>query len=253
MNKLENKVAIITGAASGIGLAAAQLFAAEGATVVLADKNVEDGKTAAAKINQNKNNALFIETDITLEAAAQNLIHETIKRFDGLDILYNNAGHEEYFKLHELSNDSWTRQIDTNLRGSFLTSKFALRHFMGKKQGVILNTSSIAGFMPTQDRPAYNAAKGGVIMLTKNIALEYGQYNVRANVICPGIVRTNMTAAGMDSDRKGGFKKASVFNRAGKAEEIAQAALFLVSDDASFVTGTSLQVDGGMNLGGFWL
>ncbi len=253
MKRLKNKTAIITGAANGIGLAAARIFAAEGASVVLADIDVENGENAAEEINQLNGNALFVKTDVAIERDMGQLIQECLKHYGDLDIMYNNAGYQEVYKLHELSEESWNRQIDINLRGSYLGSKFAIEHFMKKKRGTVLNTSSIAGIFPTQDRPAYNAAKGGVIMLTKNIALEYGSYNIRANVICPGVIRTSMTGlTSHNPEAERTAEKASVLSRVGEPEEIAKAALFLVSEDASFVTGISLLVDGGMNLGGFW-
>jgi len=252
MGRLENKTAIITGAANGIGLAAARLFSEEGAAVVLADIDDENGQAAAEEINQRHGKAHFVKTDVASETEVRQLVQETITHFGDLDIMYNNAGFEEYYKLHELPAESWDRQVDINLRGCYLGCKFALEHFMKQKSGTILNTSSIAGVLPSRDRAAYNAAKGGIILLTKNIALEYGDYNVRANAICPGVVRTRMIGIRDDSELKEIGKKASVLNRVGEPEDIARAALFLVSDEASYITGISLLVDGGMNLGGFW-
>jgi NAD(P)-dependent dehydrogenase (short-subunit alcohol dehydrogenase family) len=252
MKKLKHKIAIITGAANGIGRAAARLFASEGAAVILADVDVENGEAAAAEINQLKGKALFVRTDVSIETEVRQLIEKTVQHFDDLDIIYNNAGYQESYKLHELTEESWNRQIDINLRGCYLGCKFALEHFMKRQKGAIVNTSSIAGIFPTNDRPAYNAAKGGVIMLTKNIAMEYGEYNIRANVICPGIIRTHMTNLINHPELEKEARKASVLNRVGEPEDIAQAALFLVSDASNFVTGISLLVDGGMHLGGLW-
>ncbi len=253
MGKLENKVAIITGAASGIGRAASVLFAAEGAKVVIADIQEEQGEQVVNEIRGAGGEAIFVQTDVTQEQQVRSLIHRAIDHFGDLHILYNNAGMEELSPLHAIQSDSWDRQLNVNLKGTFLCCKYAVQHFMKKRQGVVLNTSSISGVFPSFDRPAYNAAKGGVIMLTRNIALQYGAYNIRANVICPGVVHTPMIAHYFTSEEiVEASRRVSVLRRIGSPEEIARPALFLVSDDASFITGACLFVDGGMNLGGFW-
>lgn len=253
MSKLLNQVAIITGAASGIGRAAAKLFAAEGASVIIADVQDEAGEMVAAEIRTAHGRALFQHTDVTDESQVQELIERTITEYGGLHILYNNAGYEFLSEVHELASLDWQRQIDINLTGTFYSCKYALQHFLESGGGVILNTASISAFLPSPKRPAYNAAKSGVIMLTKNIAAQYGHKGIRANVICPGITLTAMTAAMRDSaEIMQRACRCAVLNRVASPEEIARPALFLVSEDASFITGTTLLVDGGMNLGGFW-
>ncbi|MCA9743191.1 glucose 1-dehydrogenase [candidate division KSB1 bacterium] len=252
MSKLKNKVAIITGAASGIGRAAAQLFAQEGAAVVVADVQEKQGQQVVQDIQAAGGRALFVRTDVTIEADAENLIEKTLSAFAALDIAYNNAGYEHVEDAHTLAAEHWQRQIEINLTGTFYVCKHALQHFLKVGRGVILNTASISGFLPSPKRPAYNAAKGGVIMLTRNIAYEYGSKGVRANVICPGITLTGMTEGTVTSDEVlAQASRCAVLNRIAQPLEIARPALFLVSDDASFVTGTSLFVDGGMSLGGF--
>jgi len=254
MKKLQNRVAIITGAASGIGEAAAKLFADEGASIVVADVNAEDGKRVVDEIKSSGGQAHFSQVDVTSEAEIEAMIQAAVSTFGRLDILYNNAGYEDIEYAHKLEESSWDKQVDINLKGTFLACKHALRHFSATKtRGVILNTASIAAFLPTPMRPAYNAAKGGVVMLTKNIAAEYGPQKIRANAICPGITLTGMTD-GLENmpvhlERA---KKAAALECVASPDDIARPALFLCSDDASFITGTTLQVDGGMNLCQYW-
>ena len=254
MSRLQNKVSIITGAASGIGRAAASLFAREGSAVVVADVNEERGQSIVAEIRNDGGTAAFIRTDVANESDIKNTISETISRFGTLDIIYNNAGFQIVEQAHLLSQEDWHKQIQINLDGTFYGCKYALEHFEKTGGGIILNTSSINGILPSFKRPAYNAAKGGVIMLTKNIAADYGSKNVRANVICPGATYSEMTIPHLTTEQiRSKVCRFSVFNRMAEPEEIAKPALFLCSDDASYITGIALQVDGGMNLGGFWL
>lgn len=253
MGKLQDKVAIITGAAGGIGAAAARLFAQEGAAVVVADIDEAGGKRVAGAIREAGGRALFVHTDIADEAQVQRLIARAVEHFGGLHIMYNNAGFEIVKKAHELSPAEWQRQIDVNLSGTYWGCKYAIHHFLDVGGGVLLNTSSISGFLPSPGRPAYNAAKGGIIMLTRQLAGEYGPSNIRANAICPGITMTGMTQ-GMLYDpaimQLAGSRTS--LKRVAAPEEVARPALFLCSDDASYITGIALYVDGGMTLGGYW-
>lgn len=254
MGKLRNKVSIITGAARGIGRAAAKLFAEEGSAVVVADLKEIDGQKVVDEMNEKGGRALFIPTDVANENDVKHLVEKTVGHFGQLDIMYNNAGYQYVKEAHALSKEEWERQIKINLDGVFLGCKYAIQHFLKSGKGIILNTSSINGILPSFKRPAYNAAKAGVILLTKNIAADYGPKNIRANVICPGATYTDMTVPYLeDPDIHNQTCRFSVFNRLAEPEEIARPALFLVSDDASYITGIALQVDGGMNLGGFWL
>lgn len=249
MGRLDGKIALITGAGSGIGRATAMLFAREGASVAAADWDEAGAKNTVAEIGKN---AIAIKVDVSRAAEVEKMVATTVKHFGRLDILYNNAGVCVPNMVHTMTEEAWDRTININLKGVFLGCKYGLPELM-KKGGVILNTASVAGLEGHCGLPDYCASKHGVIGLTKSIALDYAQYNVRANCICPGTVATNImapTLANLSAEERE-RRLASVvppvtpINRSADPLEIARPALFLCSDDASFVTGQAFAADGG--------
>jgi NAD(P)-dependent dehydrogenase (short-subunit alcohol dehydrogenase family) len=252
MGRIDGKVAFITGAGSGIGLACAERFAAEGAAIVGADLRAPNGPewecvTRAAK------SALALECDVRDEVAVATALKLATEKLGGVDIVVNAAGVAGGGAVHTLSTEEWDRIVDTNLKGTFLVCKHALSGMLARGSGNIVNIASIEGLEGTEGGSAYNASKGGVVLLTKNLAIDYGRKNIRVNCICPGFIDTPMTSSvfanpGMDEYLER-FRECHQLGRVGKPEEIASAALFLASEDASFVTGHSLVVDGGFTAG----
>ena len=248
--RLSNKVALITGGTSGIGEATALLFAREGARVAITGRNETRGHEVTAKILEAGGKALFLRTDVRKAAECQRAVDETISSLGGLDILFNNAGIYYPQTTLECSEEEWDLQIDINLKGTFLMSKYALPHMIEKHSGVIINNSSGWGIVGGDKAVAYCASKGGVVLLTKAMAIDHGKQGIRVNCICPGDVETPMLP---EDARMRGLKWEDYLagcnnrpmGRIGTAEEIAKAVLFLASDDSSFMTGASLVVDGG--------
>ncbi|WP_347549958.1 glucose 1-dehydrogenase [Pseudalkalibacillus hwajinpoensis] len=245
--RLTDKVAIVTGGGGGIGRATSLRFASEGANVVVSDIHEESGKETVKQIHEQGGDAIFVRTDTSLEGEMKALVEECQKQYGGLDILFNNAGvSNEEVKLADLSVDEWDRVVSINLKGVFLGMKYAIPEMEKRSGGAIVNTSSLLGFKGKKYMAAYNASKGGVITLTKNAALDYGSKNIRVNAVCPGVIDTNIVTPWKEDERKWPIiSKANALKRVGQPEEIANAVLFLVSDEASYVTGTSLLVDGG--------
>ena len=241
------KVALVTGAGSGIGRAGAELFAARGAKVVVSDIRPAAGLETVARIEKAGGTAFFIETDVTSEAAIQAMIAGTLNAFGRLDCAFNNAGYGgKYMPFWELSEAEWDFTIDTTLKSVFLCMKHEIIHFLTVGAGAIVNTASGAGFIASPGMPAYTAAKHGVLGLMKVGAKELAAHNIRVNAICPGITDTPMMRGfiGTDAALEKLMMDTSPMGRMGKAEEMAQAAVWLCSDSASFVSGESMLVDG---------
>ena len=245
--KLSGKVALITGGSRGIGFAIAKILSENGASVVITSKNSEKLNIAKSKIS----NSFGITCDIKKTNEVKNVVDETIKKFGRLDILVNNAGiFPKIKKLHEIDENEWDEVLDVNLTGQFRFTKEAIPHLQ-KTSGCIINISSDAGLKAYQgfNADAYSATKAALIVLTKCWALEYAKDKIRVNCICPGVVDTDMTKPFLKNQKDIEFmNNEHPLGRIGQPEEIGKAVLYFVSDDASWVTGSILTVDGGESI-----
>jgi NAD(P)-dependent dehydrogenase (short-subunit alcohol dehydrogenase family) len=246
--KLANKIALITGAGSGIGKAAALLFASEGARVAAADVVEAAVEGTAREIRARGGEAIALRADVSKAEDVKNMVAATVERLGPPNVLYNNAGIEGPAPfMAQMAEEDFDRIIAVNLRGVFLGMKYTLPHMAKLGGGSIINQSSVAGLIGVRGSTAYCASKAGVIALTRVAAVEYGRYNIRVNCICPGSIETPM----MQRIRKGeppnpkAIQKISVLGRTGEPEEIAKVALFLASDDSSYATGAPFIIDGG--------
>jgi len=248
--RLKNKVALITGGTSGIGESTAVLFAKEGAKVTITGRNEERGQAVAEKIVNGGGKAIFVRCDVRRAEECRNAVKETLAAFDGIDILFNNAGVFFPHTTVHCTEEEWDLQMDVNLKGTFLMSKAALPRMIEQRSGVIINNSSGWGIAGGDAAVAYCASKGGVVLLTKAMAIDHGPQGIRVNCICPGDVDTPMLP---EDARLRGIKwedylagcATRPLGRIGTTDEIAKAVLFLASDDSSFMTGAALVVDGG--------
>lgn len=241
MMRFKDKVVIVTGGASGIGEASVRAFAREGAKVVIADF-ADHGQTLADELGTDK--ALFIKIDVTDSAAVQAMIAQTVAKFGRLDVMFANAGIAADAPVDELEESAWQRTIDINLNGVYLCDKYAIQQFLKQGSGVIVNCGSIHSHVGKRGVTAYAAAKGGVKLLTQTLAIDYGAKNIRVNAVCPGYIDTPLLSH-IPDEAKQKLVALHPMGRLGRAEEVANAVLFLASDEASFVTGSSLLVDGG--------
>ncbi|MGW4565439.1 SDR family NAD(P)-dependent oxidoreductase [Streptomyces sp. NPDC004561] len=241
------KVAVVTGGASGIGRRTAIEFARQAATVVVADIDERGGADLVTALRADGHDALFVRTDLTSEPDCENLVATATKTFGHVDVLVNNAGIEISTPVHEMPVHEWDRLVDTNLKSMFLCSKHALREMIPASRGAIVNVCSVSGLVAWPGIAAYNATKGGVMMLTKSLAVDYAPYGIRANCVCPSIIDTPMTdsSIGHDASVKEEKAKLNPLGRLGTPEDVANAILFLASDRSSFITGAALTVDGG--------
>ena len=248
--RLQGKVALITGAASGIGRASALLFAREGAAVAVVDRNEKAGQEVADAISSRGGRALFAVADVTRAADCRRAVGVAAEKFGALHILFNNAGIIRRASVLDLSEEDWDRVMAVNVKSIFLMSKFAIPLMEKSGGGCIINTASGWGLAGGAKAAAYCASKGAVVLLTKAMAIDHGSHNIRVNCICPGdtdtpMLRNEARQLGAPPDRFLQEAAQRPLQRVGTPEEIAQAALYLASDAASFVTGTALVVDGG--------
>ena len=245
----ENKVALVTGAASGLGLATASAFAEAGAFVVLADWNEKDAQSAARELANKGRKTLAIRCDVSNDAQVEAMVKQTVATFGQLDAAFNNAGVQNVLaETADTTRDDYDRVMGINLGGVWSCMKFELQQMRKQGSGAIVNCSSLGGLVGGAERGIYHAAKHGVIGFTKSAALEYAARNIRINAVCPGLIWTpmvdQMVAAGQGEALKA-MEKSVPMARVGRPEEIADAVLWLCSDAASYVTGQSISVDGG--------
>jgi len=248
--RLLGKVALITGGTSGIGRATALLFAREGAKVAITGRNEERGQAVRAEIEQAGGEGLFLQADVRLAADCQRAVEETVRAYGRLDILFNNAGVYYPRTVVECSEEEWDLTLDINLKGAFLMSKYALPVMIAQGGGVIIHNASGWGLVGGDAAAAYCASKGGLVLLTKAMAIDHGRQGIRVNCVCPGDTDTpmlpldaQMRGMAWEEYLAGGANRP--LGRIGRPEEIAYAVLFLASDEASYITGAVLAVDGG--------
>jgi NAD(P)-dependent dehydrogenase (short-subunit alcohol dehydrogenase family) len=249
--RLQDKVCVITGSGSGIGRAMALRFAREGSIVVVADQDGTAAEEVATLVRQAGCRAQAIEADITVPIEVQAMVRATVDTYGRLDVLINQAGVAQVGDVIDLEEDEWDRVIDVNLKGVFLGCKYALRAMVAQGSGVIINTASAAGLVGIPMQAAYCASKGGVISLTRSIALDYADRNIRVNCIALGPIETpwhtNMLEApGDPANEYRWVVMSQPLRRVGTPEEVAGAAVYLASDDAAYMTGSVLTLDGGM-------
>jgi NAD(P)-dependent dehydrogenase (short-subunit alcohol dehydrogenase family) len=250
--RLQDRIAIITGGGSGIGQAIAQCFADEGATVIVADRNAARAAIVAEQIESIGGTALAVPVEVTAAESVGQMVEQALQAYGGVDILVNNAAISQGDDILTFDEQIWDHNLAIVLKGVFLCAKAVLPAMIHARRGAIVNIASVNGLTGLGEE-AYSAAKAGVINLTQNMAIKYGQYNVRANVICPGTIQTPIWDARLQEDPHIFDKLARWYplGRVGQPEDVAKAALYLASDDAAWVTGTTLTVDGGLMAGNY--
>jgi len=257
--RLANKVALITGAGTGIGRATALVLAPEGAKVVAQDLNTDTAQETAQLIKKAGGEAIFVGGDVASSADAAAMVKKAIDTYGRLDVLFNNAGIWRGGTILDVGEDDWDRTMAVNVKGIYLVSKYAVRQMMRQESGSIINAASVAALRGSPMSAAYHASKGAVLLLTKCMAVDFGRYGIRVNCICPGIIDTQMADQFLtyrslgDDDRKQAlletYEERHPVGRFGEPEEVAKIVLFLASDEASFVTGAAWPVDGGLSAG----
>jgi 3-oxoacyl-[acyl-carrier protein] reductase len=248
--QLTDQVAIITGSARGIGRATALCLAREGAHIVVADINAAGAQEAAAEIAGLGRRTLVVETDVADQGQVQAMVQSAIETFGRVDILVNNAGNAVLTPLLETTAATWDRTLKIHLYGTFFCTQAVVRHMVPQRRGRIVNMSSVSGLVGSAGRVAYSAAKGGINMLTRVLAVELAPHGIRVNAVAPGAVETELSrAAWTPADREGYFRLTPV-ERLGQPEDIAQTVLFLCLPQSDYMTGQILAVDGGFSIAG---
>ncbi|AKJ08333.1 NAD(P)-dependent dehydrogenase (short-subunit alcohol dehydrogenase family) [Archangium gephyra] len=249
MRQLEGKVALVTGASSGIGRATAIAMARAGAKLVIASRGQEGNAETVALIREQGGEAVALRTDVTKASEVESLVRGTVEHYGRLDVAFNNAGTTTAPKaIHEYDEEEWDSVMDTNLRAVWLCMKYQVRQMLAQGGGSIVNMSSMAGLIGTKGLGSYTASKHGVLGLTKTAALEYAQQNIRVNAVCPAVIRGTVLVENIFRDHPElGERLAAThpIGRVGQPHEVAEAVVWLCSDAASFVTGHALNVDGG--------
>lgn len=251
--KLAGRVVIVTGAAAGIGRATCLLFAREGARIAAVDLDETGNRALTEGIRTAHGEAEAFRADVSSSVDVAGVVEAVRERWGRIDILFNNAGIVTGGKIHTVPEEEWDRAFAINMKSMYLFSHAVIPQFLQQGSGVILNMSSTTALRPAPDRTLYNATKGAVLAFTKSMAVDYAADNIRVNCLCPGTVDTpslnvRLAAKGNAEELRKQFVARQPLRRLGNAEEIAKAALYLVSDDAAFVTGTAFQIDGGMSL-----
>jgi NAD(P)-dependent dehydrogenase (short-subunit alcohol dehydrogenase family) len=251
--KLEGRVSIITGSASGIGRASAKEFAKEGALVVVADINLAGTQETVKQIESAGGVALAVKTDVADPESVEHLVQQTLRSFGRINVLFNNAAIQVNKTVEDTTVEEWTREISVNLGGVFLCSKFSMPH-LRKTKGCIVNMASVNGFFVEPQCAGYCATKGGIIALTKAMAIDHGKEGIRVNCICPGYIDAGLAWGYFQvqpnpAEAREAAGKLHALWRIGQPEEVARVAVFLASDGASFMTGSTVEVSGGIGVG----
>jgi NAD(P)-dependent dehydrogenase (short-subunit alcohol dehydrogenase family) len=251
--RLEGRVAIITGAASGIGRASAREFAKEGAQIVVADINMAGARETVKQIETAGGVALAVETDVSAPESVQHLVEQTLHSFGRLNVLFNNAAIQVNKTIEDTTFEEWNREIGINLGGVFLCSKYSLPHLRSAK-GCVINMASVNGFFVEPMCAGYCATKGAIVALTKAMAIDHGRDGIRVNCICPGYIDAGLAWEYFEvqpnpAEARAAAGKLHALGRIGRPEEVARVAVFLASDDASFMTSSSVVVSGGFGTG----